>query len=68
MRREMTWADIDRLNAEREAKKVELVERLTKVLVREFNFSEIKFIRGIEFDSIRVEAFERARNELEAKK
>ena len=64
----MTFAQLDALKAEREAKARELTDRLVKVLVDSFSFEEIRFIRGIEFDSIRVNAFERARNEAEARK
>jgi hypothetical protein len=43
--REMTWAELDRLEAERQAKARDLVERLAKVLSREFSYQEIRFIR-----------------------
>ena len=68
MENQPTFAQLDALRAEREAKKRELVDRLAKVLVSEFSFEEIRFIRGAEFDSIRIEAFERARNETEARR
>ena len=61
---EMTWADIDRIEASRQAKRVEVVERLAKILVKEFDRDELRFIwsfgPGIP-SVIIVEAFERAR-------
>ena len=59
--REMTFRDLDALRAEREAKKRELVDRLTKLLVQNFDFTELRFAWYCEGDAIRVEAYERAR-------
>lgn len=58
---EMTFAERDRLEADRQRKRVELVGRLSKVLAAEFTLNELRFIQGIEFDSIRTEAYEIAR-------
>jgi hypothetical protein len=66
MMQEMTWADIDKLEADRQAKRVECVERLTKVLAREFSLAELKFVQyygGAPVGPIVLEAFERARVE-----
>jgi uncharacterized protein YgbK (DUF1537 family) len=58
-----TFAKQDRIAAAREAKRVEVVERLAKILVREFDGDEIRFIwtyGGIP-SSILVQSFEEAR-------
>jgi hypothetical protein len=59
---EMTWEDVDRLARDREAKKRELVERLTKVLGKEFALNELRFIWGCEGNAILIESFEIARS------
>jgi hypothetical protein len=59
----MTFADLDALKAERESKKRELVDRLTKLLVQNFDFGELRFAWYCEGDSIRIEAYDRARAE-----
>jgi hypothetical protein len=41
---EMTWADIDRANAARAAKQTECIERLERILLREFDAAELGFI------------------------
>ena len=60
--RPQTWADVDRIAAARQAKRVECVERLTKILAREFTLDELRFITTFDFDQIRIEAFEAARS------
>lgn len=57
---EMTWQDVDRLEAERKQKIRDCVERLAKVLAREFDFEEIRLIQ-YGGDAILIEAFEIAR-------
>jgi len=60
---EMTWEDVARLERDRQAKRVECVERLAKILAKEFSLNELKFIwnyGGIP-GPILVEAFEIAR-------
>ena len=57
----MTWADVDRLKAEREAKKRELVERMADLLGA-FTFEEQRFIWGCESNAILIESFEIARS------
>jgi hypothetical protein len=64
MQRGLTFAELDKLKAEREAKKRELVDRLTKLLVQNVDFSELRFAWYCEGDAIRIEAYERARAEL----
>jgi hypothetical protein len=58
---EMTWAELDALEAERQAKARELVERLAKVLAKEFSYQELRFIRGWAGGAIEIEAYEVAR-------
>lgn len=62
--RPQTWADVDRIAADREAKKRELVDRLTALLVKNFDTGELRFAWFCESDAIRIEAYERARAEL----
>ena len=64
--RPQTWADVDRIAAARQAKRVECVERLTKVVAKEFTLDEIRFIVTFDFDQIRNEAFEAARSKAKA--
>jgi hypothetical protein len=63
-----TFAEQDRIAAAREAKRVECVERLSRILAREFDLDELRFIWGYGMppSPILVEAFEQAR--LSAKK
>jgi hypothetical protein len=59
----LTFAEIDRRAAAREAKRAEVVERLAKILAKEFDLDEIRFIwsyGGIP-SPILVQAFEEAR-------
>jgi hypothetical protein len=58
---EMTWAEHDRLEADRQAKRRECVERLAKILAKEFSLNELKLIQNDRGDGIRIEAFEIAR-------
>jgi hypothetical protein len=60
--RPQTWTDVDRIAAARQAKRVECVERLAKVLAKEFDVDELRFIHSFDFDAIRIEAYEIARN------
>jgi hypothetical protein len=60
---ELTWEDLDRFERDRQAKVRECVERLSKILVKEFTVNELKLIwnyGGIPSPII-VEAFEIAR-------
>lgn len=57
----LTFAQLDALEAERQAKRRELVERLAKILAREFSLNELKLIQNDRGDAIRIEAFEIAR-------
>jgi len=58
-----TFADQDRIAAAREAKRIEVVERLARILSREFDRDEIRFIwgYGMPASPIIVQAFEEAR-------
>lgn len=56
-----TFAELDRLEAERQARRRDLVERLARVLAREFSLSDLKFIWIFPADAIRIEAYEIAR-------
>jgi hypothetical protein len=58
---ELTFAERDRLEADRQAKRRECVERLAKVLAREFSLNELKLIQNDRGDAIRIEAYEIAR-------
>lgn len=55
------FAEADRIRAAKEAKRVECVERLAKVLSKEFDFNELVFIWTFDFNAVLVEAFEQAR-------
>lgn len=56
-----TWADVDRIAAARQSKRVECVQRLSKGLAKEFTLDELRFIHTFDFDAIRNEAYEIAR-------
>jgi hypothetical protein len=61
---QLTWQQIDQRARELEAKKRECVERLTRVLSKEFSVNELRLIWGAGpgFPSaIITESFERAR-------
>jgi hypothetical protein len=58
---EITWADRDRLEADRQAKRRECVERLAKILAKEFSINELKFVQYYAGSPILIEAFEIAR-------
>jgi hypothetical protein len=60
----LTFAEIDRRAAAREAKRVECVERLAKTLSKEFDRAELAFVwaYGMPPSPIIVQAFEEARN------
>jgi hypothetical protein len=60
---ELTFAELDRRAAAREAKRVECVERLAKILAKEFDLDELRFIwsYGMPPSPILVQAFEDAR-------
>jgi hypothetical protein len=60
----LTFAEIDRRAAAREGKRVECVERLSKVLAKEFDLDELRFIWGYGMPPsvIIVQAFEEARS------
>jgi hypothetical protein len=65
----LTFAEIDRRAAAREAKRIECVERLATILSREFDLDELRFIWGYGgvLSSIILTAFEEARARTEAK-
>ena len=60
---ELTFAQLDALEAERQAKKVEITERLSRMLSKSFTASELRFIwsYSVPPSSILVQAFEDAR-------
>lgn len=58
---EMTFAERDRREGERQAMRRSCVERLAKVLVKEFSFDELRFVQYGVGDAILIEAFEIAR-------
>jgi hypothetical protein len=58
-----TFQKLDRLEAERQALRRSLVDRLTRVLAKELSLSEIKFVWNYPSNAILVESFERARTE-----
>jgi hypothetical protein len=61
----MTFAQMDALKAEREAKKRELVDRLAKLLGRSLSFEELRLIEyadGAVVSPVLIEAFALARN------
>jgi hypothetical protein len=60
---ELTFAQLDALERDRQAKRREVVDRLTRVLAREFSLVEIKFIWNFPSNAILIESFERARIE-----
>jgi hypothetical protein len=60
--RPQTWADVDRIAAARQEKRRECVERLGRILAKEFDLDELRFIQTFELDAIRIEAFEIARS------
>jgi hypothetical protein len=59
----LTFAEIDRRAAAREAKRIECVERLSRILAKEFDLDELRFIWGYSMppSSVLVQAFEEAR-------
>lgn len=59
--KELTFAELDQLEAERQAKRRECVERLAKILAKEFSLNELRLIQNDRGDAIRIEAFEIAR-------
>ena len=60
--RPQTWADVDRIAAARQEKRRECVERLARILAKESDLDELRFIATFDFDAIRIEAFEAARS------
>jgi hypothetical protein len=59
---ELTFAQLDKLEADRQAKKREVTERLAKILAKEFSLNELRFIQFGFGASILIEAFEIARS------
>jgi hypothetical protein len=59
---ELTWQDVDRLERERQEKRSECVMRLAKILSKEFDYQELRFVQYFDGSSILIEAFEIARN------
>jgi hypothetical protein len=60
--REMTFAHLDALEAERQAKRRECIERLATILAKEFSLNELRLIQNDRGDAIRIEAYEIARS------
>jgi len=60
---EMTWQDVERIETARQAKGRECVERLSKLLIKEFDVDEVRFMwnYGGMPSPILVESFEIAR-------
>jgi hypothetical protein len=60
----LTFAEIDRRAAAREAKRIECVDRLARILAKEFDLDELRFIWafGMPSSPIIVQAFEEARS------
>jgi hypothetical protein len=58
---DVSFAEMDRQAADRQAKRVELVEKFSKVLAKNFSLNELKFIWNFPADAIRIEAYEIAR-------
>jgi hypothetical protein len=60
---ELTWADVERLEVEKEAKIRELVARLSKVLAKEFTLPELQLIKAnaLGLNALLIESFEIAR-------
>jgi hypothetical protein len=58
----LTFEEMDRREADRQAKRRECVERLAKVLTKEFTFNELRFIQYFDGSAILIEAFEIARS------
>jgi hypothetical protein len=54
-------SNVDRIAAARQAKRRECVERLSKILAKEFDLDELRFIATFDYDAIRIEAYEIAR-------
>lgn len=59
---ELTWADIDRMNAEREAKRRDVVERLSRILSKEFSVGELRFLFSLDEPALVTEAVEIAKS------
>jgi hypothetical protein len=59
-----TFAEQDRIMAARQAKRVECVERLSKILAKEFDFDELRFMWNFEGNAILIESFELARTRV----
>jgi hypothetical protein len=60
---ELTWQDLDRLEAERKAKIRDCTDRLVKILAKEFSFNELQLItsNALGMNALHIEAFELAR-------
>lgn len=59
---EVSFEELDRREADRQAKRRECVERLAKVLTKEFSLNELRFVQYFEGSAILIEAFEIARS------
>jgi len=59
----LTFADLDRIEAARKAKRAECVERLERILLREFDAAELKYLWTVDGPDIAVvkEAIQNAR-------
>jgi len=62
---EMTWAEMDRRERDRQAKRREVVARLSNVLSKEFTLTELRLVQNDLGNAISIEAFEIATYESE---
>jgi hypothetical protein len=60
-----TLQDQDRIAADRQAKKRELIDRLANLYEKNFTFNELNYARGYECGVVLNEAYEIARSKLE---
>jgi hypothetical protein len=63
-----TFAEQDRLAADRAVLKRELTDRLAKLYEKHFSFNELNFARGWEHGVVLNDAYEIARSKLEARR
>jgi hypothetical protein len=61
---EMTFQDLDRLEADRQVARRDCIERLARVLAKEFSLTELRLIQNDPGDAVRIEAYEIARSKV----
>lgn len=66
--RALTYAEQDRLAADRRALQRELTDRLAKLYEENLTFNELNFARGWEHGIVFNESYEIARSKLEQKR